>query len=70
MKQGLEKMFLGELINKIVIETINYVDGLWNEDSPYDSKEEINKQLREQYLKKIKELKDELNKRERFYLRR
>jgi hypothetical protein len=61
------EMNLGELVEALVVETVNYATGQWTSDSPYTSKEEYNKESRESYIKRTNALREELNEREQLY---
>lgn len=50
-QKKIKDMNLGELIDRLVVETVNYANGQWTSDSPYKSKEQANKELKENYLK-------------------
>ncbi len=62
-----EGLGLGDLANKLIIETLNYVNGKWPESSDYTSKEEYNEKLRREYIKNTRAIIEELNQREEGY---
>lgn len=63
----LENFGLGDLANKLIIETLNYVNGQWLIDSPYCTKEKHNEDLSRQYIKKTQGIIKILNQREQEY---
>ena len=58
-------MLPSELLEKFVLETILYEKSLLgpNEGSPYNSAKEINRGIKEEYVKETKLLREEINRR-------
>ena len=67
---NLEKRTFDELLELFFNETITYRNSLLKGDngSPYHSAAQINENIREEYMKRTKPLRDELKRRENLYL--
>ena len=67
---NLKGIGLSKLVEKLIQETITYRNSLLKGDngSPYHSAAQINENIREEYMKRTKPLRDELDKREQLYL--
>ena len=67
MGKELRDKDLGDLVEALAVETVKYATGQWTSDSPYKSKEDYNRNLRENYIRRTEEIKKELNRREKIY---
>ncbi len=66
-------MSLGELVEKIVLASVEYnnrLHALDGKGSPYASEKDLRQRLLEEYQRRVNPLKEELNRREQLYSRK